>query len=89
MNVVTTEYYDLSYDDECVVLVDKTNSELIIRIFNKDIKKIDINSNADLNLNVNNFNLTSKNKIKINSELDRSKPSIFINCSEEEIEKIT
>lgn len=88
MNIVTTEKYDLSYDDDCVVLVDKINDELIIRLFNKDIKKIDVNSDSDLNLYVNSFNLLSKNEIIMRSEIDKRIPSVFINCSDEEVKNI-
>ena len=80
---VNTEKYELSYDDDYILIVDKTSDELIVRLFNKDIKNLNINAeNTNLNLNVKNFKIVADEEIKIDSKLPRNVPSIFLNCDE-------
>lgn len=81
-NIKTTKY-DLSYDDDYVILIDKTSDELIIRLFNDEINTLNIQGEKTaLNLNVKSFSLLSEKEIKLKSKMSETTPkipSIFLN----------
>lgn len=86
---VNTATYELSYDDETVILIDKRTNELIIRVFSDDIKQVNIKApNSDIDISAKNISMKAKEYIELNSELPENVASVFINTNETEVEKI-
>lgn len=86
---VNTALYELSYDDENVILIDKRTNELIIRVFSDNINQVNIKApNSDVNISAKNINMKAKEYIEFNSELPENIASVFINTNKDEVDQI-
>lgn len=80
--------YELSYDDDFVVLVDKKTNELIIRVFGDNIKTLNVDaSKSDFKLNAKSVEVEAEEYVDIYTKTLKEIPSIFLNTETHDKEK--